>query len=257
VDNDVLFWGNDGYFYSLNAVQNQGEKAATPLFPVELSDYLLQSFNINRLDLVQSVWYANKRQVHIAAPSAGSTTNDRRIIIDLMNGGLKVLESRRDSCPALGLYRTTATSPLKPLVGDSTGTVWALDQTSRNKDGAGYRAQFETQPLPFDPNLARKGNLAFLDCEFEPVGEYDVTVEVHRDGRLSETVTFSQQSVGGAVGSVSLDGDVLGGTTVQHRRRKVGGDALRASLVGYNNTANQDFSIQDLALRWKPGKAAS
>lgn len=257
VDNDVLIWGTDGYFYSLNAVQNQGEKAATPLFPVELSDYLLRSFNIARLDLVQSVWYANKRQVHFAAPAAGSTVNDRRLIIDLMNGSLKVLESRRDSCPAIGLRRATVTSPLTPFIGDVDGHIWALDQTSRSKSGAGYRAQFETQPLPFDPDLSRKGNLCFLDCEFEPTGEFDVQVEILRDGKLSQTVAFSQQSAGGAVGSVSLDDAVLGGTMIQHRRRKVGGDALRASLIGYNNNANEDFSIQDLALRWKPGKAAS
>ena len=63
-----------------------------------------------------------------------------------------------------------------------------------------------------------------------------------------------QQSAGGAVGSFSLDADVLGGTTIANRRHKVGGDALRVKILGKNDGAGEDFAIQDINLYYSPGR---
>lgn len=256
VDDDVLIFGCDGFFYSLNQVQNQGEQSTTPILPLETSDFLKDELNTARLDLVQMVWYGNKRQIMIAAPGIGSTVNNRRIIGDVqMPGRIKVQYSRRDVCPALFMRRATVTSSLRPAIGDDNGVLWDLDTVTRAKDGAGYRGQFETPPRTCFDGGSRKGNLQYLDVLFAQKGSYDLNVEIHRDGKLSETKTFSQQSAGGAVGSVSYDSDVLGGVTIANRRHRVGGDATRVKLIGYNDIAGQDFSIQDLVVWHTPGKS--
>ena len=254
VDDDVLILGADGYFYSLSQVRNQGEKSTTPVLPLQMGDYLRTELNQSRLDLTQMIWYGHKRQVQIAVPALGSTVNTRRIVGDLTAGSLRILPSRRDTCSAIALHRSTRTSPPRPLIGDSAGFIWQLDQAARTKDGAGYRGQFEYAPRECYPGASRRGNLEFLDLAFAEKGNYDVTIEIHRDGKLSETKAFSQQSVGGAVGSFSLDSDVLGGTTIANRRHKVGGDALRVKLLGKNENAGEDFSIQDINLYVSPGR---
>lgn len=254
VDDDVLILGTDGYFYSLSQVQNQGEKSTTPVLPLQMGDYLRTEINQSRLDLAQMIWYGNKRQVQIAVPASGSTVNNRRIVGDLSAGSLRILPSRRDTCSAIALRRATRTSPPRPIIGDNAGFVWQLDQAARTKDGAGYRGQFEYAPRECYAGSSRRGNLAFLDVIFQEKGNYDLTVEVHRDGALSETKIFSQQSAGGAIGSFSLDSDVLGGTTIANRRHKVGGDALRVKLIGKNEQAGEDFSIQDINLYYSPGR---
>jgi len=253
LDDDILIIGPSGFFYSLGQVENQGEQSATPILPIETSDFFKEEINVARLDLSQLIWYGHKRQFMIAVPAVGATTNTRRIVGDFHSGRLQLHYSRRDNCPALFLERATITSPLTPVIGDSSGFLWRLDQSARSKDGAGYTSQFETPPLTFFDGGSRRGNLMALDLVFAQKGNYDVNVEVHRDGKLSQTLTFSQQSAGGAVGSVSLDQDVLGGITIANRRHKVGGDAVRAKLIGYNNVANQDFAIQDLILWHTPG----
>jgi len=254
VDDDILIVAPAGFFYSLGQVANQGERSATPILPTETSDFFKEEVNVSRLDLAQLAWYGHKRQLMIAMPAAGATANNRRLVGDFHSGRLQLHYSRRDSCSALFLERATRTSPLVPVIGDSSGFLWRLDQAARAKDGAGYQSQFETAPLAFFPDGTRHGNLMSLEMVFAEKGNYDVNVEVHRDGKLSQTLTFSQQSAGGAVGSVSLDQDVLGGVTIANRQHKAGGDARRVKLIGYNNVANQDFAVQDLILWHTPGK---
>ncbi len=254
VDDDVLLGGADGYFYSLNQVANQGEKSTTPVLPLQTGEYLRTELNQERLDLIQMIWYGNKRQVHIAAPSTGGTVNNRRIVGDLSSGSLRILPSRRDICSAIALRRTSTTGIPRPIIGDTDGFVWLLDQAVRSKGGVGYRGQFEYAPRECFEGGSRRGNLAFLDVIFQEKGNYDVTMEIHRDGKLSETKTYSQQSAGGAVGSFSLDADVLGGTTIANRRHKVGGDALRVKILGKNDGAGEDFAIQDINLYYSPGR---
>ena len=252
-DTDVLLLGTDGFFYSLAQVQTQGEESATPLLPMATASFIKEELNTDRLDLVQMVWYGHKRQVHIVAPGLGSPVNTRRIVADLHAGSLQFHYSRRDVAVSIALQRETATSPLKPIFGDNAGTVWKLDQAARNKGGVGYRGQFETAPQSFFPDGIRMGNLEYVEVIFQEQGNYDLTLEVHRDGKLSQTLAFSQQSVGSAVGSVSFDADVLGGTTIANRRRRAVGDATRCKLIGYNQAVDQHFSVQELNVQFTPG----
>ncbi len=102
----------------------------------------------------------------------------------------------------------------------------------------------------------RLANLYELQVVFNPVGNWDLTMEVHRDGQLGQTLLFSMQSTGGAVGSFSLDSDVLGGTTIQNAIQRLEGDCKYLKLLGRNSGAGQDFSVMNHLIRYKPGRHA-
>lgn len=253
MDSDVIVLAADGFFYSLQQVQSQGTEGATPLLPMETGTFLREQLNLDRLDLVQMLWYAHKRQVWVSAPGVGSQVNNRRIVLDFHTSTPTIQFSRRDVAVSLALRRASRTSVSKPIMGDASGIAWSLDQSTPSKNGVGYTGQFETGPQAFFPDAIRMGNLEAVEVLFQEQGDYDLNVEVHRDGKLSQTLTFSQQSVGAAVGSVSFDAEVLAGTTIANRRRKAGGDALRCKLIGYNTIVGQTFSIQELNVQFTPG----
>lgn len=259
VDNDVVFMGRDGYFYSLGQVEHQGEQAAAPILPMESGDFLRSLMDLTFFDEFRLVWYSHKRQLHFffRTLTAQPHNNDARVIIDFASGTPRLLYSRRDDGTALAMIRETGSSYLKPAIGGNDGYVYILDEVTRSKSGSAYRGQFETPPRPFFPDGIRKGNLEHLEVVFEPKGEWDLEIEIHRDGALSQTIAFSQQSAGGAVGSFSLDGDVLGGTTIANKRMRALGDAQYVKLVGRNTVAGQDFSIQEMVLHFTPGAEAA
>ena len=144
------------------------------------------------------------------------------------------------------MRQDTNTIP-RPLCGDNAGTVWGLDQPIFTKDGNGYRGEFQTPHFDFswvDPVLAtlRKSG-AFLEVVAEPVGNWDLSVDVLWDGALTQTIVFNLNAPGAALGSFVLGSSILGeGDTLTVRHRLLGG-GRRLSLRFYNTAANQNFSI--------------
>lgn len=164
-----------------------------------------------------------------------------------------MLYSKRDNNISIGMRRATASDVPKPIFGDDGGFVWQMESANRNKDSSGYNAQYETPPIPLISGGQRRANLRELELLFHPQGNWDLTMEVHRDGVLSQTLTFSMQSPGAAAGSISLDADVLAGNTVANTKRRLEGDARYLKLIGRNNTVNQNFAVINHMIKFKAG----
>lgn len=258
VEDDVIFLDADGYFHALSAVQTQSQETVPTLFSRETDDFIRTQLNLNALDLTRSVYYSRKRLLIFAVPAAGSSIANRYLLIDFnLPSGPRLLWSSRDECPALAVRRENRTQ--EPIVGDATGTIWRLDRTARNKGGAGYRSQYEVPAQALCEGGIRRMNLYELEVIFRPTGDYDLTLEVHKmtkDGTDVETLDFSMQTFGVPIGSMSFDPDVLAGTTIQTARRRLHGDANYLKLIGYNNEADQTFSVMDMIVRGKPGRYA-
>lgn len=254
IENDILILGADGIFYSLSQITQTKQTSVPPLLPREFADFMRDNINLSQLSLTQSVWYGNKRQAIFAVPATGATQSNRRIILDLHEvGKVKALYSSRDVCTALGMRRATATDISKPIIGDAAGFVYSLDQASRNKNSAAYTGQYETQPIALYSNGLKRGNLAELEITFQPQGNWDLTVEVQRDGIVSQTLAFSMNTPGAAVGSISLDADVLAGNIVANTKHRLIGDARYVKLIGKNSAANQNFAVMNHAVRFSEG----
>lgn len=254
-EDDVIFLDSDGYFHQLSAVRTYRQESVPAMFPTELSDWFRSQINLNRLDLVRSAYYSRKRQLVFVLPGTGSNVNNRRLTLDFNIGDkVRIGWSTRDVCPSLALRQDVQTQHL--IAGDASGYVWTLDQDTRSKDGVGYVGQYETPTMDVIEKGIRLANLYELQVVFNPVGNWDLTMEVHRDGQLGQTLLFSMQSTGGAVGSFSLDSDVLGGTTIQNAIQRLEGDCKYLKLLGRNSGAGQDFSVMNHLIRYKPGRHA-
>jgi hypothetical protein len=254
-EDDVIFLDSDGYFHQLSAVRTFGQESVPAMFPTELSDWFRSQINLNRLDLVRSVYYSRNRQLVFALPGTGSSVNNRLLTLDFNIGDkTRIGWSTRDVCPSLALRQNVASQQL--VAGDASGFVWTMDEETRSKDGAGYVGQYETPTFDVMDKGIRLANLHELQVVFNPVGDWDLTMEVHRDGTLGQTLLFSMQSTGGAVGSFSLDSDVLGGTTIQNAIQRLEGDCKYLKLLGRNNGAGQNFSVMNHLIRYKPGRHA-
>lgn len=254
IEDDLVVLGTDGYFYALTSIRTLGQIEAPPILPMETGNFLKEKLNLNALNIVRSVWFANKRQMWWAVPTGASTVCNALIIIDLHQQATRLLYSSRDVCPGLALRRPSGiNSARKPCFGDNAGFLWQADQTARNKNGAAYNGQYETPPIALYPGGKQRGNLKELILTQNPQGNFDLTVEVDRDGQVGQTLAFSQNTPGAPVGSISLDADVLAGQTITNVRHRLEGDCRFVKLIGKNANANETFAVMNHKVRYTPG----
>lgn len=252
-EDDVIFLATDGYFYSLSDIQTLGQKSIKPILPAELSDFIRFELSFDKMPLTKGIYYAAKRQIWFSLFGSGSPPYaNRRLILDAnLPGKIRILWSERDEMACLSTRRNSGI--LNPIWGDSDGYVWVGDQAARNKDGSGYLGQFETPPFSIFPSDDRFANLKELNVTFKPKGAYDLSLEVHADDALVQTLTLSQQSTGSPTGSFSLDADVVAGDVIGTTVVPLEGEAQRVKFVGKNEEDDETFAIQALNIRHTPG----
>ena len=254
LDDDLLILGTDGFFYAISQIRTLGQIEVPPFLPIETAQFLKEKLNLAALDKVRSVWFGHKRQAWFAVPTGASAFCNAIIILDLHEAGNpKFLYSSRDVCPALTMRRGSLTAVRKPSFGDNDGFIWQGDQTARNKDGNGYTAQYETVPVAVVPGAVHRANLEELQVVMQPLGNWDLTMEVQRDGEVSQTLAFSMQTPGAAVGSLSLDDDVIAGQTIANVRHRLEGDCHYIKLIGHNDNDDENFAVMSHLVRWTPG----
>lgn len=256
-ENDVVILDTEGYFHGMSQVQTFDQEMIPPMFSREVSDFIRTNINLNALETTRSYFYGRKRLMIFALPGLGSSIPNRYLMIDYNSVAPRLLWSSRDE--AIGLTGRRNNKIEEPIICDSSGFIWRLDQSARNKGGAGYRSQYEYAEKPLIENGIRRMNLYELEVQFQPQGNYNLNVEVHKltnDGVAVETLTFSQQTAGIPVGSVSFDPDTLAGETIQTGRRRLHGDANYLKIIGYNDNADETFSVINHIVRGKPGRYA-
>jgi hypothetical protein len=202
-------------------------------------------------------WYHPKRELHLACTSKDSTTNDARLVVDVtITGNPRWRYSTRDKC--ISFWTRIGSNTLSQMVsGDNAGNVWLMDTDTRSKDGAGYNGEFktaETDLSHIEPRLAtQRKNGKFIELTMEPVGNWDILVEVHWDGKYSQTVSFNMGTNGAVLGSFILGTDRLGGGQLLQKKRRITGSGRRISIVGKNNQPAQDFALSRMLLHYKTG----
>lgn len=254
IGDDLLMLSTDGYFYMLSQIRTQGQVEVPPFMPQETSDFIKEKINLAYLHKVRSIWFGHKRQAWFAVPTGASTFCDGIIIFDLNEpGNPKLLYSTRDVCLSLATRRSSITAVAKPSFGDNDGFIWQGDQSTRSKDGAGYNAQYETVPVAMVPGAVHRANLEELQIVMQPLGNWDLTLEVLRDGVPSQTIAYSMQTPGAGAGSISLDSDVIAGQTIATVRHRLEGDCRYLKLIGQNDNAGENFAVATHIVRLTGG----
>lgn len=261
-DTEVFFLSSEARIHALSRVQEFGGITSGAIMPEKISKWLRDNVKYTLFDKTIAVYYPYKSEIHFAITDVSGTDNNIRLVLDLHDPETpKFRSSDRDVVCSLSTF-TDANGKKKLMSGDDAGFVRELDTVNKNKDGAGYNCLFETpefSPIglsdmtPLGTGKYRVA-LQFLELVFEPKGIHDLNVEVYGDGEYRYTATFTMGGEsGGTLGSFILGTSMLGGGKISNTRRKLFGEYRRIKLKGYNNSANEDFSIFSMLLGYTIG----
>ena len=248
VDDDVIYMDAHGELQILSATTAFGNLGTRSLSDIAQMDELARvEFNLSDLSHTRGIFYPAKRQAHFAVAGVGNTVNNRRLIVDFNNPELpRFALGTKDTCEALWLRKDNDGIP-RPVCGGDDGFVYTMDEETRSDAGVGYEGLFQTPHLDFaflDPRLgAVRKNGMFLELIMEPVGNFDLNVDIYWDDELSETITFNQGSTGAVLGAFVLGTSVLAGSNLVNKKKRVRGSGRRFSFAARNSAAGETFSI--------------
>ena len=258
IDDDIVFLDTGGNIHLISAITEFGNLGGRSLSKIQRIDVKIRDeYEVSRLWNARGVFYTTKNELHFSCSALNSTTNDRRLVIDLNRQDVvRFRESTRDTLESLWIRQDADNIP-SLVGGDNVGFVWELDQTTKSKDGSGYASVFQTPYLDLghiDPALTfveKSG--AFLEIVSEPKGQYDLAIDVYWDEVLYETITFNLGAQGGTLGSFILGTDTLGGQKIEHLKKPLQGMGKRVSFAGRQSGADQDFSIGKMYIHFTKG----
>ena len=249
IDNDLLFMDPAGNINMVSAVTQelpQGTFAASSLtFAANINPWIKDNVNFAQLANVQSVYYPAKREVHFTIPLLGSNVPNGRLVVDYNRPDIVRFRYSQRATDASMWMRKDPNSVLRPMVGDLSGNVYFLDQDVRSVNGVGYLSQFQTGhedfgTLPVGQGSSKKlsamdKNFHFLEAVFDPLGNWNLSIDCLVDGGYVNTCQFNMGVNGAALDSFVLDTDVLAGGAVSHKRLKLFGKGRRISFLGYTS----------------------
>jgi hypothetical protein len=266
LDDDILFVAPDGHLHFLSAVTQQGVRSSDLTAALNLQQWTRENVNLNRLTRMSSCWYPAKKLALLGFASIGSDENDLRVYLDFSNAdvsegarSVRISYSHRDVNRALAVRRQSVTDGTqRPILGDSDGIVWLLDQDSKVKVGVpnAGQAHYQYSATDFshvDPSLANRRKIFdALTMNFNPTGAWNVAVDSVIDGNYQETLYFSMGGGASVLGSFTL-GSALGGGSIKTVRRRMTGHGYWLSLGGRVSGDGHDFSIANHLVNFRPG----
>jgi hypothetical protein len=250
-DDDIIFIDPAANFHLLSKVQsndNSGSVSASNLARQNhIYSFLQDNINLARVQFARAVYYAQKREMHIALAGSGSSVNSVRFIIDFnKEDTTRFLYSDRDVCESLWLRKDSNNTP-RLVSGDNAGFMWLMDQSTKSKNNIGYSASFQTPYMDFswvDERLASVRKIGqYLEMEVAPTGNWNLSVDVYWDGTYTQTVNFNMGVSGASIGSFTLGTDKLAGDQILTRKKRITGSGRRISLAAYNTGAGEDFAV--------------
>ena len=261
IDNDILFLDTAGNFQLVSGIQEFGNLGSRNLSQIaEMGTFIRENVNLNRLKYVKAIYYPTKREAHFALARSGSIVNDARLVIDFNNLQLPRFRfSTKDVAESLWLRQETDSRP-RLICGDDAGFVWKLDDETRSRDGLGYVGSIQTPHTdlsfvdPGTPALAtRRKEGKFLEIIVAPLGNWDLSADILWDGVLVDTITFSMGHTGASLGDFELDTDVLTGSQVLSKKKRITGGGRRFSVIFRNSGAGEDFALAGAYLHFTMG----
>jgi hypothetical protein len=284
LENDILFLGSDGQFYLFSAVLaaatgQQNMETANLGMRLQIYEFLLNAYNRNLLNQVQSVYQPFWQTATFIVPQPGSTKNTSRLVFDFnavpSGGDPRFSYSYRDTAASIAIRRDPSDFIDKPMYGDYQSNIILLEQDARTTwNGATYPFTVQT---PFS-NLGEFENLAydkfvqfanrrklfdFLEIEYLAFTDATVTIDVYTDGVFRQTI-LAHLTTGGdplaatastpppvfIIGFSALSGGAFPRDIV---KRLNAGDGKRVSFVFQNNNYGEDVAITHFFIGFRPG----
>lgn len=260
VPNDVLMMMDDGEIYSITAVQQYGDyKSASLTRPAFINNWIADNVDLSKIDQFHAVYDPELRAVKWFVVRSGNTTVDTAMVYFIdktpadgwaIHDGAAAGNGYIANCSAV--VKQTATGGYKVYTGDYSGLLWKLEQTTRADNGESYAGVLRTSALNFDDSRTTKRyDTAFLSVQ--PVGNYNLTIDVIYDGGIDTDATTMDMSGGGAIYGTGVYGTATyGGATLVEGGFDIGYVGKRIAFQFSNSSANQDFFISQLLIDFKP-----
>ena len=269
VANDMIAVNESGSPISYNAVESFGDiESADLLRLLEIEDYYRHNSSLAGINLTHAMYYEAKKQLFFTARSSYRNTNDMLFHLDFNKRSPRAALWNKDQANCLSL-RKDINKVLRPIYGSDDGYVYLMDKEDRLVNTGAYDGNFKIGHIDFrwmDESVAQKNKLFdFLDLEFVPQGDWNVSIDVFIDGTFRETLTIEQKVredgldtfTLGSGGSSGLktpsggDGDPLGREETQTIRRPLHGSGRRISFHVRQAGANQNFQISGLSVGFR------
>jgi hypothetical protein len=284
LENDILFMGSDGLFYLFSAVLaaatgQQNMETANLAMDLQIYQFLIDAYNRNILDQVQSVYQPFWQTATFTIPGEGSTKNNTRFMFDFNAVGRQGGEPRftysfRDQAASLALWRDPFDFIDKPMFGDYFSDVIFLEQEERTAwDGALYPMRVQTphnnlgefETLNYGNKFVQFANrnkiFDNLEVEYAPFTDALVVVSIFVDGIFRQRINIFLKEGGKPLGDSDIDTDAFiigdsllaGGVVRSVVRRLNAGSGRRISLLFENIGAGEDVALTHLFLGFRPG----
>lgn len=261
IDDDILFMSEIGHIHLLSGVTEFGDIGNSDLIERNLlTPWIEENLNLDAgaLEGVQAQYFPVKKEAHFTVQSKGSTVYNWRLVVDLnFPDRPRIRLEDKDTVRSIGLWRD-AKGIQRLVSGDDTGTVWKLDQATKDKAGLGYSSEFQTPHTDLGFAGGRlatvRKNYKYLEAVMQPLGNFDLSVDVLLDSTFKQTVLFNMGQVGAVLGSFIIGTDALGGDNILNVRKRIRGASRRISLLGRMSVAGADFAVSAFYLGCKPGR---
>jgi hypothetical protein len=199
---------------------------------------------------------AARREIHITLRQRGSGGAWGRLVIDLNRADAphRFRTVTRDHAQSLWVAEDSE-GTRRPMIGDSEGRVWRLDQPGTTRTGPGFPTDDPAQSIALTPEMdfgePTKRKLGkFIEAYVTPDVRSQFFVEVYWDGILRDVVDFDMTLVGFALGPAPdpfiLDTSWLAGAALTVRRMRLVGSGRRLQLRVVSKGFGEDFSIARL-----------
>ena len=253
ISNDVLYLDNGGNFHLLSGTNDFGDIRTSSISVLsDLGPFMRSNVSLTEIRGSMGVWYPSRSKAWFAVPRIGSVDNDLRIVIDfdeIQQLGPRFLLHRRDVIKSIWM-RPEADGVERPAIGDDSGFVWLMDQEERNKDDSAYDMELETSLNDFsfaNPDFApRAKNGQYLEVVADVINQTSITVTPSWDGVEEDPFVMTLGTTSAALGSFTLDTDMLSESGISVARNKLFGQGRRLKLKILNNSKDEEVRISEV-----------
>lgn len=253
--NDLMISNNYGSVSSLLASLVFGDTLASDLFHTQqcfrfAEDEVRPDIVIGR----SMVYYAKKQQLIATFQSNDGNHLNRMVVIDFKNPQKipRISWTNKDQPNCLFLVRDRFRIP-KPFYGSSDGNLYEMDIADRwvgsgtdATNQTAYLFDIQTPHMDFSQDNVALGSqvktFEWLEVEYEPTGNWNVSVDVYIDARLQGTklIDLSGRS---SLDELPLDSTLIDGGAGFRRRIQIQGQGRTISLRFYNNGLGQNVKL--------------
>lgn len=254
---DLVAANSFGSYTSLQASDKFGDfEAGDILSNNAVENYIRAVFNSAGLPYSQALYYPEKKIAYFTGQSSSTLLRDRMLCMDVGKESLRISIETKDQPNCLALRRDSS-GVQRPMYGDTNGFVYLMDQNTYSVANGAFLGEFQTAytDLSFaSSEFAGKNKIFdFLEVDYQATGNNQFFCDIYVDGRVKQTLTFSQ-TLGAELDDFVLDTDVLSGDDAgsSNRKQLKGCIGKKISFRFYNNGNNEAFNIQRIVLSFRP-----